>query len=160
VTPTRVDAAATGAPPGSTGAGPASAALLRRIAESPGAPLGAVVVGPGGTGKTTLLDAVDRAYTAAGVPVVRVTVASVPPDPPDPSVVVLVDDAHALDDAALDRLRAVADDPAARLVVAHRPWPRSPAGWWERCSCTCRRPTSGSARGGSDDHPILFTEAA
>ena len=58
----------------------AATALLRHIAEAPDAPLGAVVVGPGGTGKTMLLGAVERAYTAAGVPVVRATTGVPAPD--------------------------------------------------------------------------------
>jgi hypothetical protein len=37
---------------------------------------------------------------------------------------VLVDDAHRLTDADLDRLCRLASDPATRLVLAHRPWPR------------------------------------
>ena len=123
MTAPRVDAPPTGTGP--LGTGSAAAALLRRIADVPGAPLGAVVVGPGGTGKTTLLDAVERAYTDAGVAVVR-TAATVPAPLPEPSTAVLVDDAHRLGDADLDRLGGLAADPAARLVVAHRPWPRPP----------------------------------
>lgn len=122
MTAARLDAPAPDAMGGSRGS-PAAAALLRRIAESPAAPLGAVVVGPGGTGKTTLLDAIGRAYAAAGVPIARAT-ATVPDQPG--AAVLLVDDAHRLDETGLDRLRAYADDPAARLVVAHRPWPRPP----------------------------------
>lgn len=122
MTATRLDAPPTDTASARTGAGPIADALLRRIAESPAAPLSAVVVGPGGTGKTTLLDAIGRAYAGAGVPVVRAEATA--PAPPDPSAALLVDDVHRLDDAGLDRLRALAEDPAARLVVAHRPWPR------------------------------------
>jgi DNA-binding CsgD family transcriptional regulator len=100
--------------------GPASAALVRRVSEAPTAPLTAVVVGPGGTGKTTLLDAVGHAYATAGVEVARAL-------PATPTAALLVDDAHRLDADAVARLRAFADDPRARLVIAHRPWPR-PAG--------------------------------
>lgn len=100
--------------------GPAATALVRRVTEAPTAPLTAVVVGPGGTGKTALLDVVARAYAAAGVEVVRGL-------PAAPTATLLVDDAHRLDADALARLRSFADDPAARLVLAHRPWPR-PAG--------------------------------
>src|SRR5690349_17568186 len=126
VAATRVEAPPRDVPPA---AGPwtaPAAALLRSIAETPEAPLHAVVVGPGGTGKTRLLDAIEAAYTAAGVPVVRLSAAAIL-TAPEPAVPLLVDDGHRLDQAGLDRLRAVVDDPSARLVVAHRPWPRPPA---------------------------------
>ena len=116
-----VTATTVGAPPRTPrGAVPASApALVRRVAGAPGAPLNAVVVGPGGTGKTVLLEAVARAYADAGVEVRR-DLATVP----DPAAALLLDDVHRLDPPGLDRLCAYADDPRARLVVAHRPWPR------------------------------------
>ena len=94
-------------------------ALVRRVAGAPAAPLNAVVVGPGGTGKTVLLDAVARAYADAGVEVVRELAGT-----PDPAAALLLDDVHRLDASGLDRLCAFADDPRARMVLAHRPWPR------------------------------------
>lgn len=119
-----VDVLPSGVGPGGTGS--AAAALLRHIADLPVAPLAAVVVGPGGTGKTAVLDAVERAYAGARVAVVRAA-GTVPVPLPAPSTaVVLVDDAHHLGHADLDRLGALAADPAARLVVTHRPWPRPP----------------------------------
>jgi len=123
VTATRPGAPAVDVPALGPGTPAAATALLRHIAEAPDAPLGAVVVGPGGTGKTMLLGAVERAYAAAGVPVVRVTT-GVPA--PDTASAVLVDDVHRLGADDLARLRTLACDPAARLVVAHRPWPRPP----------------------------------
>ena len=39
----------------------------------------------------------------------------------------LIDDAHLLDEASLDRLRQLARSPGQRLLVAHRRWPASPA---------------------------------
>ncbi len=114
-------ATAVGAPPRTpVGAEAATPALVRRVAGAPGAPLNAVVVGPGGTGKTMLLDAVARAYADAGVTVVRDPGGAVP----DPAAALVVDDVHHLDASGLDRLCAFAEDPRARLVVAHRPWPR------------------------------------
>jgi DNA-binding CsgD family transcriptional regulator len=104
---------------------PAAAVLLRRVTASPALPLRAVVVGPGGTGKTTLLDAVGRAYAAAGIEAVRWTPGDTAPEP-DPGAALLVDDAHRLDGPALDSLGAFVGHPEARLVVAHRPWPRPP----------------------------------
>jgi hypothetical protein len=41
--------------------------------------------------------------------------------------VVLVDDAHQLDDDQLDRLRWLAESRVTRLAIAYRPWPRSAA---------------------------------
>jgi len=80
------------------------------------------VVGPGGHGKSVLLDAIAQVHSGTGAIVLRTV--------PDPGTdlqhgVVLVDDAHLLPEADLRRLAAL---PAAViLVVAHRPWPSSPA---------------------------------
>jgi DNA-binding CsgD family transcriptional regulator len=104
----------------------------RRLVESavrdPEAPLLAAVTGCGGSGKSTVLDLLADVYGTAGVPVIRI-------DPGKPAAIagqntdsaILVDDAHQLDTAALDQLRAVAERGAARLIVAYRAWPRSRA---------------------------------
>ena len=108
--------------------GSATGAVLRRITEDPAAPLHTVIVGPGGTGKSTLLDEVARAYEQAGVEVVRGGGTRVlSPDQLTPGRAVLVDDAHRLGDAALDDLRGFTEAGPSRLVLAYRPWPR-PAG--------------------------------
>jgi len=105
-------------------AGCAPALRLRDdIAAEPATPLRVAVTGPGGSGKTALLDAVAAQYRRADVPVVR----DIGPSEPAPGCAVLVDDAHLLADADLERLRGLAANPAARLVVAFRPWPCSPA---------------------------------
>lgn len=102
---------------------PAAQRLLREVAADPGRARCVGVVGPGGFGKTLLLDALADAYRDAGFTVLRT---APPPDvAPDPDVALLIDDAHLLPDADLERLAAVR--PAARLVVAHRPWPRRAA---------------------------------
>ncbi len=104
---------------------PAIAAVLRRIATDPGAPLVAAVIGPGGTGKTALLDAVAREYENAGIVLIRAGGdRPVPIDRLDPGKAVLVDDAHRLDAAFLDTLRAFAEAEPVRLVLGYRPWPR------------------------------------
>ncbi len=102
---------------------PAARRLYREIASAPALPRRTVVVGPGGCGKTVLLDMLGDLYRGAGLAVRR----DVPADaePVDPNVVLLVDDAHELDEAALGRLRLWAADPGAQVVLAHRPWPRS-----------------------------------
>ncbi|HZG89089.1 MAG TPA: hypothetical protein VEZ42_02660, partial [Pseudonocardia sp.] len=105
------------------GGPPGGAGLAARIAADPRAPLAAAIIGPGGTGKTMLLDALSEVYRAAGVEVVRLG-----PDGrgalPDHPAAVLVDDAHRLTADDLDRLGRLAADPGARLLLAHRPWPR------------------------------------
>ncbi len=105
---------------------PSAAWIFRQIAASPSAPLTAAIVGPGGTGKSTLLDALAREYQKAGATVVRASsAAGLRLDTLDPNGPVLVDDAHRLDQAVLEGLRTFAETETARLVVAYRPWPRS-----------------------------------
>jgi DNA-binding CsgD family transcriptional regulator len=99
---------------------PGGAALARWVGEQPDAPLVATVLGPGGTGKTMLLDVLARLYTGAGVPVVRYSEET----SLDPATAVLVDDAHRLAPDRFDALRAFARTDGARIVLAHRPWPR------------------------------------
>lgn len=102
-----------------------AAALLAEIADDPAAPRRVDVVGAGGHGKSVLLDALAAAYEAAGVPVRRDVPA--PGKPFDAAVALLVDDAHLLADGALDHLTALAAGRDGRIVVAHRPYPESPA---------------------------------
>ncbi|HKR48928.1 MAG TPA: LuxR C-terminal-related transcriptional regulator [Pseudonocardiaceae bacterium] len=106
---------------------PSSAAwIFRQIVATPPAPLTAAIVGPGGTGKSALLDAVAREYQKAGAVVMHGnSAAGLRLDTLDPDEPVLVDDAHRLDHAMLEGLRAFAETATARLVVAYRPWPRS-----------------------------------
>ena len=84
----------------------------------PGAHVG--IVAPGGYGKTTLLHHLGAVIRATGTPV-----HTVPPFEDATDGVLLVDDAHLLDDADLARLRDLAT--TTRLIVAARPWPRSAA---------------------------------
>nr|WP_255426899.1 LuxR C-terminal-related transcriptional regulator [Pseudonocardia sp. C8] len=101
---------------------PASIALVRAVSEDPAAPRAVAVTGPAGSGKSTVLQALLRAWRAAGADVVE----SVPGGPAADAVIV-VDDAHDLPGDELDRLRLLADSPGARIVVAFRPWPRGRA---------------------------------
>ncbi|ANY06826.1 helix-turn-helix transcriptional regulator [Pseudonocardia sp. HH130630-07] len=100
--------------------GPESVALLRAVTGDPAAPRAVAVSGPAGSGKTTVLRALAAAWAGSGAEVVR----TVPAGHPDPAAVLVVDDAHDLDAAGLDRLRAHAEEPGVRMVVAFRPWPR------------------------------------
>ncbi|MDQ4010607.1 MAG: LuxR C-terminal-related transcriptional regulator [Actinomycetota bacterium] len=104
---------------------PSALWIFRQIAGAPSAPLTAAIVGPGGTGKSVLLDALAREYQKAGAVVVRGNpTAGLRLDTLDPNEPVLVDDAHQLDQAMLNELRTFAEGETTRLVVAYRPWPR------------------------------------
>jgi DNA-binding CsgD family transcriptional regulator len=100
-----------------------SSRLCDEIDAEPGAGLLIDIIGPGGCGKTPLIEAAARHYAVAGVPVIRDCHAS--GDLTGASV--LIDDAHLLDEAGLGRLRQLARSPGQRLLVAHRRWPASPA---------------------------------
>ncbi|MDQ4031525.1 MAG: LuxR C-terminal-related transcriptional regulator [Actinomycetota bacterium] len=105
---------------------PAALWIFRQVAGAPSAPLTAAIVGPGGTGKSVLLDALAREYQKAGAVVMRGNrAAGLRLDTVDPDEPVLVDDAHQMDQATLEGLRTFAEGETARLVVAYRPWPRS-----------------------------------
>lgn len=97
--------------------------LYREIASAPAAPRRTVVVGPGGSGKSVLLGVLGALYAGAGV-AVRWDVPAAG-EPFDPNVVLLVEDAHELDEAALERVRTWGAEPGSRVVLAHRPWPRA-----------------------------------
>jgi DNA-binding CsgD family transcriptional regulator len=79
------------------------------------------VIGPGGHGKSVLLDALAAAFGAAGVSVHRGL-----PDRAELAAdeALLIDDAHLLGPGDLERIAALAAAPHGHLVVAHRPWPR------------------------------------
>lgn len=99
-----------------------AARLRAAIAADPAAPVVAGVLGVGGYGKTTLLGQLARIYRDAGAHVLDDGSVSDPGDG-----VLLVDDAHRLGDLELTELCVLAQRPGIRLVVAYRPWPRSPA---------------------------------
>ncbi|MET7877463.1 LuxR C-terminal-related transcriptional regulator [Micromonospora sp. DT68] len=100
-------------------------ALLDRATEDPTGPLTVGLSGPAGHGKTMLLTELARIHKQAGV-AVRTTVPE-PGEPVDEDALLLVDDAHLLDDERLAVLLRLAATRRHRLVVAHRPWPRSAA---------------------------------
>jgi DNA-binding CsgD family transcriptional regulator len=103
-------------------------ALYEAVCADPSGPLSIGVVGPGGCGKSALLAALREAYLTAGVTVVGVDVTQIGSMQATDvgNVAVIVDDAHQLDSADLDRLGRFALTGNARIVVAYRPWPRKP----------------------------------
>src|ERR1700761_7294294 len=123
----------------------AATTLASEIVAEPGAGLLLDITGPGGCGKTPLLEAVARSYTDAGVLVVR--------DPGEAGdligaegaaglsgAAVLIDDAQRLDADQLARLEQLARTPGQRVIVAHRRWPVSPALIALGTALTARRP--------------------
>jgi DNA-binding CsgD family transcriptional regulator len=81
------------------------------------------VIGPGGHGKTVLLDALAATFAAAGLTVHR-EIAGIAELGVDDAL--LLDDAHLLPPEEFERLASMAAAPGGHLVVAHRPWPRPP----------------------------------
>ncbi len=98
----------------------AAARQVGALAADPRPGAHVAIVAPGGYGKTTLLHHLGAAIRATGTPV-----HTGPPAEDVTGGVLLVDDAHLLDDADLAGLRTLAT--TTRLVVAARPWPRSAA---------------------------------
>ncbi|MFE9689027.1 LuxR C-terminal-related transcriptional regulator [Micromonospora sp. NPDC005806] len=100
-------------------------ALLGAVAADPGTPLAVGVTGPGGHGKTALLTELARAYRRGGATVLEGV--PLPTGEVDAEAVLLVDDAHLLDDARLETLRRLVVARRHRLLLGYRPWPRSAA---------------------------------
>ena len=107
----------------------AASRLAAEISAEPDAGLLLDITGPGGCGKTPVLEAAARAYAQADVPVVRELPAGELADGAAglADAAVLIDDAHLLGEAQLTSLRRLARTPGQRLLVAHRRWPASPA---------------------------------
>ena len=105
-------------PPGVDGSPPALRAV-RDVAAAPESVRRLDVVGAGGHGKSVLLDALATAFRASGIAVRT----DLPVDGLGAAEALLVDDAHLL---GADELRRLATLTGGWLVVAHRPWPRSP----------------------------------
>ncbi|MEV1289717.1 helix-turn-helix transcriptional regulator [Micromonospora sp. NPDC049679] len=100
-------------------------ALLAAVEADPHAPMSVGIQAPGGHGKTVLLRALHRIYRQAGVTVIdgwQDMTGSVGDD-----CVLLIDDAHLLDEVRLRELLRLAGSGRPRLAVAYRPWPRPPA---------------------------------
>ncbi|MEG3637552.1 LuxR C-terminal-related transcriptional regulator [Micromonospora palythoicola] len=99
--------------------------LLDAITAEPAAPLALGVTGPGGHGRTTYLQEVATRYARAGVAVHTEVPAT--DDAYAPDAVLLIDDAHLLDEARLRTLRRLVTDRRHRVAISYRPWPRPAA---------------------------------
>ncbi|TNC29145.1 helix-turn-helix transcriptional regulator [Amycolatopsis alkalitolerans] len=98
--------------------------LAGALGADPLAPVRAAIVAPGGYGKSTLLDELRRLLRDADVPVLSLGEALADETR---RAVIVVDDAHRLPHDQMEFLVKVAVAEHARLMVAYRPWPRSPA---------------------------------
>ncbi|WP_299557727.1 isoniazid response ATPase/transcriptional regulator IniR [uncultured Mycolicibacterium sp.] len=102
---------------------PAARGFVAAVAEAPHSPVRMLVAGGVGTGKSTVLAGVRTILRDNGIPILARE-----PRPGDPAeAAVVVDDAHLLDDAALERITDRVDDPGATVVVATEPLTRRPA---------------------------------
>ncbi len=97
---------------------------IERILAAP-PPVRALVVGTAGSGKSDLLDDLHAVLTSRSETVHRledgVDIAALPPED-----VLVVDDVHLQSEPVVHQLATRAQDPNAGLVVALRPWPRTP----------------------------------
>lgn len=87
-----------------------------------GPPVRGVIVGPAGSGKTSLLRHLRDALLERGHRAEVASPALELDDVPD-DVVLLVDDAQLLDADSLELLAARVDRPDAAVILARRPWP-------------------------------------
>jgi DNA-binding CsgD family transcriptional regulator len=99
--------------------------LLDAIDADPHAPTSVAIHAPGGYGKSTLLRELARIWQGAGVSVVDAWQDGT--ETTDESCVLLVDDAHLLDESRLRDLRQLVETRRPRLALAYRPWPRPSA---------------------------------
>jgi DNA-binding CsgD family transcriptional regulator len=95
---------------------PAARDTVSGLLAEPTVPVKVLVSGGIGTGKSSVLAAIRSALRAAGVKVLTRA-----PRDGDESATVVIDDAHLLDDAELDRLGELAADSASTVVVATEP---------------------------------------
>jgi DNA-binding CsgD family transcriptional regulator len=100
---------------------PAARDAVAALLAAPTVPVKLLVSGGIGTGKSSVLAVIRSALRAA-----EVAVLTRPPKDGDAAAVV-IDDAHLLDDADLDRLGELITDPARTVVIAAEPLAHHPA---------------------------------
>jgi DNA-binding CsgD family transcriptional regulator len=99
-----------------------SRAFLDAIDANPHAPMSVGIHAPGGYGKSVVLRALALIYQRAGVTVVNELRNGA--EAVDEDCVLLVDDAHLLDESRLRELCRLVETRRHRLAIAYRPWPR------------------------------------
>jgi DNA-binding CsgD family transcriptional regulator len=106
------------------GSGPTALATAREIAAGAPQQAGPVTVqGPGGTGKTLLLQELAAAHARSRLPV-RTLDDVAPGSLPSEPFALLVDDAQLLTPDRAEVVHRLLQLPGARVVLAFRPWPR------------------------------------
>lgn len=105
--------------------GPSEVADVARDIQESSTPVRRAISGPGGFGKSTLLDELDAALRAQGVAVSRGLENGGLTSVGSERIALLVDDAERLSDADLARLVTIARNGGPHIVAAFRPWPRS-----------------------------------
>ncbi|WP_194420291.1 LuxR C-terminal-related transcriptional regulator [Microbacterium abyssi] len=99
-------------------------AAIETIGASPGSPPRAMLIGNAGSGKSASLRHLQSVLLDQHAEVVLMhspVAASI--DLPPADTVLIIDDAHLLDEEQLAQVMARAADPSAALIVAARPWP-------------------------------------
>jgi hypothetical protein len=99
-----------------------SRAFLDAIDADPHAPMSVGIHAPGGYGKSVILRELAQIYLRAGITVINEWQDGT--EPADEDCVLLVDDAHLLDESRLGELRRLVETRRHRIAVAYRPWPR------------------------------------
>jgi DNA-binding CsgD family transcriptional regulator len=102
---------------------PSARDTIAALIAAPGDPVKILVSGGIGSGKSSALAAVRSALRTAGVRMLT----RPPRSDDDPGAAVVIDDAHLLDDAELEKLVDRVADPASTVVVATEPLAHRPA---------------------------------
>ena len=111
------------APEALTDIPPAARDAVSALTAAPTEPVKVLVSGGIGTGKSSVLAMTRTAFRSADVPVLT----RAPRADDDPRAAIVIDDAHLLADAELDRLAERVSDPGSTVVIAAEPLSHRPA---------------------------------
>ena len=111
------------APEALTDIPPAAREAVSALATAPTEPVGILVSGGFGTGKSSVLAVVRNALRSAGIPVMT----QAPRKGDDPMAAIVIDDAHLLTDDELNQLAERVSDSGSTVVVAAEPLTRRQA---------------------------------